>query len=249
MSSAIELSVIIPAYNEEQRLPKTLARVRAYLRLAHPASEIIVVDDASTDGTADVVRAAQDGAPELRLLSHRDRNHGKGWSVRTGMLAARGRVSLFTDADLSAPIEEAGKLIAALDSADVAIGSRALDRRLIQVHQSRARELAGILFNRFVRLLTGLRFEDTQCGFKAFRTAASRILFEQQRIEDFGFDPEILFLAKRHGLRAVEVPVLWANDPRTKVRMLADSARMFADLFEIRWNAVRGRYPRQAASG
>jgi len=246
MSSSIELSVVIPAYNEEQRLPRTLERVSEYLRRSHPAGEIIVVDDASSDGTGDAVLAAQTQIPELRLISHHDRNHGKGWSVRTGMLHARGEFSLFTDADLSAPIEEAEKLLAALGSAEVAIGSRALDRRLIQVHESRGRELAGIFFNRLVRLLVGLPFEDTQCGFKAFRTAETRIIFEQQRIEDFGFDPEILFLGRRHGLRAVEVPVIWSHDPHTKVNMMRDSAGMFADLFEIRWNEMRGRYPKRA---
>lgn len=243
--SAPELSIIIPAYNEEQRLPRALERVSEYLRRSHPSSEIIVVDDASTDHTADVVRAAQKNMPELRLVSHHDRNHGKGWTVRSGMLEARGALTLFTDADLSAPIEEAEKLLAALDSADIAIGSRALDRRLIQVHESRAREFAGILFNRLVRLLVGLPYEDTQCGFKAFHTAETRILFEQQRIKDFGFDPEILFLARRRGLRVVEVPVIWSHDPRTKVNMFRDSVGMFADLFEIRWNAFRGRYPKR----
>lgn len=246
MNSSIELSVVIPAYNEEQRLPRTLERVSEYLRRRHPVSEIVVVDDASKDGTRGVVRAAQQKIPELRVVSHHDRNHGKGRSVRTGMLEARGKFSLFTDADLSAPIEEADKLLAALDSADVAIGSRALDRSLIQVHESRRRELAGICFNRLVRLLVGLPFEDTQCGFKAFRTAATRIIFEQQRIEDFGFDPEVLFLARWHGLRVVEVPVVWSHDPRTKVNMIKDSAGMFADLFQIRWNAIRGRYPKRA---
>ncbi|HLW81332.1 MAG TPA: dolichyl-phosphate beta-glucosyltransferase [Candidatus Acidoferrales bacterium] len=247
MNSSLELSVVIPAYNEEQRLPRTIGRIREYLHRLHPASEIIVVDDASSDRTGEIVRSLQKNIPELRLLAHHDRNHGKGRSVRTGMLEARGNFSLFTDADLSAPIEEAEKLLAALNSADIAIGSRALDRSLIQVHQSRARELSGIFFNRIVRLATGLPFADTQCGFKAFRTARSRIIFEQQRIEDFGFDPEILFLARRHGLRAVEVPVVWSHEPGTKIRMFRDSARMFTDLLKIRWNAARGRYPQRAA--
>jgi glycosyltransferase involved in cell wall biosynthesis len=246
MAPSLELSVVVPAYNEEARLPRTLERIREYLRRAHPSSEIIVVDDGSTDRTAEVVRSLQKEMPgQLHLLPNGE-NRGKGYSVRNGMLAARGAIVLFTDADLSAPIEEAEKLLDGLRSADVAIGSRALDRRLIQVHQSRARELAGILFNRMVRLATGLPFEDTQCGFKAFRTDRTRVVFEQQRIEDFGFDPEILFLAQRHGLRIVEIPVCWAHDPRTKVHMLHDSLRMFADLWHIRWNAVRGRYPRHA---
>ncbi|MGB6875636.1 MAG: dolichyl-phosphate beta-glucosyltransferase [Candidatus Acidiferrales bacterium] len=245
MTPPLELSVVVPAYNEEARLPRTLERIRNYLRCAHPASEIIVVDDGSTDRTAEAVRALQKEMPELRLLLNGE-NRGKGYSVRSGMLAARRAIALFTDADLSAPIEEAEKLLDALGSADIAIGSRALDRRLIQVHQSRARELVGILFNYMVRLATALPFEDTQCGFKAFRADRARIVFEQQRIEDFGFDPEILFLARRHNLRIVEIPVRWAHDPRTKLHVVRDSLRMFAGLWQIRWNAMTGRYPRRA---
>lgn len=243
MTPARDLSVVIPAFNEERRLPRTIDRVLRYLREKHPGSEVLVVDDGSTDSTAAVVTRTQKTSPELRLISN-DRNRGKGFSVRHGMLEARGRVALFTDADLSAPIEEADKLLVALDSADVAIGSRAADRSLIEIHQSPAREMAGILFNQVVRLFTGLPFEDTQCGFKAFRMATARIIFEQQRIEDFGFDPEILFLAKRHGLRTVEIPVRWAHDPGTKVHVLRDSLRMFLDLVLIRWNALAGRYPK-----
>ena len=242
MTRSLELSAIVPAYNEEARLPRSLERIRDYFRRAHPLSEVIVVDDGSTDRTAEVVREQQKQMPELRLLSN-GANRGKGYSVRAGMLAAAGEISLFTDADLSAPIEEAEKLFDALRSADIAIGSRALDRRLIQVHQSPAREYAGIFFNRMMRLATGLNLEDTQCGFKAFRTARTRIIFQQQKIEDFGFDPEILFLAKRHGLRIAEIPVVWSHDPRTKVHMLRDSLQMFGDLWQIRWNAIVGRYP------
>ncbi len=244
MNPRPELSVVIPAFNEEARLPRSLTRIRDYLLRAHPASEIIVVDDGSTDHTADAVRSLQKETPGLQLLVN-EQNRGKGYSVRKGILAARGEVTLFTDADLSAPIEEAEKLLAALRSADVAIGSRALDRRLIQVHESRSRELAGILFNLMVRLATGLPFKDTQCGFKAFRTDRARMVFEQQTIEGFGFDPEILFLAKHHGLRTVEVPVVWAHDPRTKVHMTRDSLQMFAALWQVCWNALRRCYPRR----
>ncbi|HYL46134.1 MAG TPA: dolichyl-phosphate beta-glucosyltransferase [Candidatus Limnocylindrales bacterium] len=248
---APELSIIIPAYNEESRLPRALERIRTYLSgrgLTESKVEILVVDDGSADGTARVVAGCSREIPGLRLVSN-DRNRGKGFSVRHGMLEARGRIALFTDADLSAPIEEADKLFAAIESgADVAIGSRALDRSLIFAHQSRLRELAGIIFNGFVRALTGLPFADTQCGFKAFRREPCRIIFEQQRIERFGFDPEILFLAKRHGLRAAEVPVHWAHDPGTKVHVLRDSLMMFSDLFYIRWNWLMGRYPRRHAA-
>lgn len=244
MTPQPELSVIIPAYNEEDRLPQALERTSSYLRTLPFASEVIVVDDGSTDRTSQVVAGLAKEIPNLSLVSN-DRNRGKGFSVRQGMLAARGRIALFTDADLSAPIEEMQKLLAALESADIAMGSRAVDRSLIEIHQSRWRELAGILFNWILRLLTGLPFQDTQCGFKAFAMPESRIIFEQQRIYDFGFDPEILFLAKRHGLRAVEIPVRWSHDPRTKVHVLRDSIRMLLDLILIRWNALTGRYPRK----
>ena len=241
------LSVVIPAFNEENRLPRTLERIQQYFSARFDGLdvvEVLVVDDGSTDATA---RIAQDWAqrfPGWRLVSNLE-NRGKGYSVRHGMLVARGRIALFTDADLSSPIEECEKLLAAISRGnDFAIGSRALDRSLITVRQARYRELAGIIFNGFVRILTGLPFYDTQCGFKAFLREPSAIVFEQQRIEGFGFDPEILFLAKRHGLRGEEVAVRWAHDPATKVQVVRDSIRMFGDLLVIRCNALLGRYPR-----
>jgi glycosyltransferase involved in cell wall biosynthesis len=183
--------------------------------------------------------------PFLRLVSN-GKNRGKGYSVRHGMLEASGRIALFTDADLSSPIEESEKLLSAIRAGnDVAIGSRALDRSLIFARQARFREVAGIIFNGFVRLFTGLAIHDTQCGFKAFVREPCRVIFEQQRIEGFGFDPEVLFLARRHGLRTAEVPVRWAHDPGTKVHMLRDSLLMFGDLVYIRWNWLLGRYPRK----
>ncbi|HEV3252821.1 MAG TPA: dolichyl-phosphate beta-glucosyltransferase [Candidatus Acidoferrales bacterium] len=242
-ASSPELSIIIPAYNEERRLPRTLERIREYIAERQLRAEVIVVDDGSTDMTARLAEEGGAGFPELRLVSNGG-NRGKGYSVRHGMLEARGRIALFTDADLSAPIEEADKLLTVLGGADVAFGSRALDRTLISVRQTHLRELAGIVFNRLVRLFTGVPFEDTQCGFKAFVRERCRVIFEQQRIEGFGFDPEILFLARRHGLRAVEVPVRWAHDPATKVHVVRDSLRMFADLLVIRWNWLLGRYPK-----
>ena len=244
MAAAPELSIVIPAYNEENRLPRALQLIGEYLA-ARPSltSEILVVDDGSADGTARVVDEWRQRMPNLRLVSN-GRNRGKGFSVKHGMLEARGRIAMFTDADLSAPIEEADKLFRALQNNDFAIGSRAIDRSLIFVRQSRLREYAGIIFNGIVRVMTEVQFEDTQCGFKAFLRERSRIIFEQQRIEGFGFDPEILFLAWRHGLRGAEVPVRWAHDPATKVHVIRDSFRMFADLFVIRWNWLLGRYPK-----
>ena len=239
----LDLSIVIPAFNEEQRLPKSLQSIRSYLKSHSLRAEVLVVDDGSTDSTARVVEGSRTGFPELRLISN-GRNHGKGFSVRHGMLEARGEIALFTDADLSAPIEEADKLLAALREGayDGAIGSRALDRSLIEVHQPALRERAGVIFNRIVRQIMGLPFQDTQCGLKAFRREKARVIFEQQRTEGFGFDPEILFLALQKGLLIAEVPVRWAHNPATKVNMFGDSLRMFLDLLVIRWNAFMGRY-------
>jgi glycosyltransferase involved in cell wall biosynthesis len=248
-SPPLDLSIIIPAYNEERRLPKALDRIGAYLNARSWRSEIIVVDDGSSDTTAKLVESYRDKYPGLRLISN-DRNRGKGFSVRHGILEARGEIVLFTDADLSTPIEEADKLLVALREKhfDAAIGSRAVDRRLIEVHQSAFREQAGILFNLLVRRITGIGFSDTQCGFKAFRRERAGIIFKQQRIERFGFDPEILFLAKRHGLRVAEIPVRWSHDSATKVRVIADGIRMLFELLVVRWNALRGLYPRNQKS-
>lgn len=242
-----ELSIVIPAFNEEMRLPVTLAQISAYIRVSKRETEVIVVDDGSSDRTSQVANSFRGEIRRLRVVAN-DENRGKGYSVRRGMLEAQGRIVLFTDADLSAPIDEADKLIAALEDHDVAIGSRALDRRLISVRQSVFRENAGIVFNLIVRAILRLPFVDTQCGFKAFRRGPCQIIFRQQRIERFGFDPELLYLARHHGLRAVELPVRWAHSPATKVSMLRDSIRMFLDIFLIRWNALRGRYPRSEAS-
>jgi dolichyl-phosphate beta-glucosyltransferase len=237
-----ELSIVIPSFNEELRLPATLTAIAKYVRESGRSTEVIVVDDGSRDQTAAVAALYTNQIPGLRVLRNSE-NRGKGFSVRRGMLEASGRTVLFTDADLSAPIGEADKLLAALGDHDVAIGSRAVDRSLITVRQSRFRELAGIIFNLIVRLALRLPFVDTQCGFKAFRREPCRIIFEQQRVERFGFDPELLYLARRHGLRAVEIPVRWAHSPATKVSMFRDSLQMFLDIFVIRWNALLGRYP------
>jgi len=242
-ASAVELSIVIPAYNEEPRLPASLAQIAAYIRASGRETEVVVVDDGSRDGTASAAESFRGEIPCLRVISNGE-NRGKGYSVRHGMLEAQGRIVLFTDADLSAPIEEADKLLAALGNHDVAIGSRAMDRSLIFVRQSRFREFAGIVFNAIVRLTLRLPFVDTQCGFKAFRRQPCHVIFEQQTIERFGFDPELLYLARHHGLRAAEIPVRWAHSPATKVNMFSDSLQMFLDIFIIRWNSLMGRYPR-----
>ena len=242
-----ELSIVIPSFNEELRLPVTLADISAYIRTSKRETEVIVVDDGSTDRTADVANSFRGEIHRLRVVANK-KNRGKGYSVRLGMLEARGSIVLFTDADLSAPIGETDKLLAALADHDVAIGSRALNRSLISVHQSVFREYAGIVFNLIVRAILRLPFVDTQCGFKAFRRERCRVIFQQQRIERFGFDPELLYLARHHGLSAAEIPVRWANSPATKVSMWRDSIQMFLDVFIIRWNALTGRYPRSESS-
>jgi len=243
-SSEPDLSIIIPSYNEELRLPATLDQTAAYLSASRHTAEVLVVDDGSNDRTAEVAESFRSRIPALRVVSN-GVNRGKGFSVRHGIQEATGRIALFTDADLSAPIEEADKLISALEHYDVAIGSRAVDRSLITVHQSPFREFAGIIFNKVVQLILRLPFVDTQCGFKAFRRERCKIIFEQQTIERFGFDPELLYLARHHGLHAVEIPVRWAHSPATKVSMMRDSIQMFLDVFIIRWNALLGRYPRK----
>jgi dolichyl-phosphate beta-glucosyltransferase len=238
------LSIIIPSYNEETRLPGSLEKIASYIDARQPNTEVIVVDDGSTDQTAGAANEFRGRISNLRVLSN-DMNRGKGFSVRRGSLEARGEVILFTDADLSAPIEEADKLLKALNDRDVAIGSRAMNRKLIETRQSPFREFAGILFNKIVRTILRLPFVDTQCGFKAFRRERCRIIFEQQTIERFGFDPELLYLARHHGLSTVEVPVRWSHSPATKVSMFRDSLQMFADVFIIRWNGLIGRYRKE----
>jgi len=234
---------VIPAYNEERRLPSTLDTVLAWLNAsAFADAEVLVVDDGSGDGTAALVEARSAADPRVRLLRNPG-NRGKGYAVRHGMSEARGVWILFSDADLSAPIEELPKLlgVAQEKKAAVAIGSRALDRSLIGVHQSRWRELSGIIFNLLMRVLTGLPFADTQCGFKLYRREAARQVFERQRLDGFGFDVEDLFIARRLGLVAIEVPVKWNNVEGTKVG-LTQGLRSFLDLLVIRWNGIRGLY-------
>lgn len=236
------LSIVIPAYNEALRVGKALAEVQKYAATKPFKTEFVLVDDGSSDCTLELFRKFQSLWPATHVLSNKV-NRGKGFSVRRGVLESRGEVILFTDADLSAPIEEADKLLASLesDAADAAIGSRAIDRTLIGVHQPWRREYAGRFFNLLVRLFTGLKIHDTQCGLKLFRRETTRRAFELQRVDRFGFDPEVLFLIQRFGGKIVEIPVRWNDNPATKVHFLRDSALMFLDLIVLRWRAWTGR--------
>jgi glycosyltransferase involved in cell wall biosynthesis len=237
------LSIVIPAYNEEGRLGATLDRVHSYLQSgAWSFVEILVVDDGSSDRTVAVAESFSTKIANLRVLRNPG-NRGKGYSVRHGMLEARGEWTLFSDADLSSPIEELEKLWAAVDSAQakVAIGSRALDRSLVGVHQSALRESAGRLFNFGVRAISGLPFMDTQCGFKLFETAAARQIFALQQLERFGFDVEVLFIAQSLGYRTVEVPVRWNDVAGTKVGTLSGLAA-FLDPLRVRIYGWQGKY-------
>jgi dolichyl-phosphate beta-glucosyltransferase len=229
------LSIVIPAYNEESRLPKTFDRILGWLdEQRFKFREVIVVDDGSRDATAGVVEEYSKPPSPIRLLRNPG-NKGKGYAVRHGVLDAEGEWILYTDADLSTPIEELQKLesAAAQQNAVIAIGSRAVDRSLVAVHQSPFREYSGRFFNVVMRALTGLPFHDTQCGFKLYRADAAKDVFSRQEQDGFSFDVENLVIAKKLGLRAVEVPVRWANVEGTKVT-LAQGLKSFTDLLQIR---------------
>jgi len=232
---------VVPAFNEAARIGNSLKKIDEFLRSSSLGYEVIVVDDGSTDDTPSVVR--QSKLKGLRLIQN-PQNQGKGFTVRNGVLASIGTYVLFTDADLSAPIEELPKLlnIATTEKADVVIGSRAIDRTYIEKHQSRSRELGGVAFNMMVRSLLGLRLHDTQCGFKLFHRQNTRGIFEKLTTAGFGFDPELLFLAKRQGLKIREVPVRWSHAEGSKVHFLKHATVMFMDLVRIRWNALTGKY-------
>ncbi len=235
-------SIVIPAYNESARIPATLREVIACVRANSWPAEIIVVNDGSTDSTAQVVRDIALEAPELRLIENPG-NRGKGYSVRSGLLQALGDVVMFTDADLSAPIQEADRLFAAIAAgADIAIGSRWLESGRQTHRQPLYRQIFGRCFNAVCRMVMQLPFADTQCGFKAFTRAAAQTVFKLQTIERWGFDPEILFIAVKRGLNVVEVPVSWAHDERTRMSYLKDGMQMLKELAIIRWNALLGHY-------
>jgi glycosyltransferase involved in cell wall biosynthesis len=241
-----QYSIVIPAYNESARIPATLAAVTECLRERGWDAEVIVVNDGSRDGTAAAVRAFAANAPEVRLLENPG-NRGKGYSVRHGLLEARGAVVMFTDADMSAPIEEAERLFAAIaGGADIAIGSRWLERGRQTHRQPLYRQFFGRCFNAVTRMVMGLHFADTQCGFKAFTREAAQTIFPLQTIEGWGFDPEILFIGLKHGYRIEEVAVSWGHDERTRMSYLKDGMKMLEEIATIRWNALTGRYNRRS---
>jgi glycosyltransferase involved in cell wall biosynthesis len=237
-------SIVIPAYNESARIPATLVSVLECIRTRGWKAEVLVVNDGSTDQTAEVVRGFARSAPEVRLMENPG-NRGKGYSVRAGMLEARGEIVLFTDADLSSPIEEAEQLFAAIhEGADIAIGSRWLESSRQTHRQPLYRQIFGRCFNGVTRAVMRLPFADTQCGFKAFTREAAQTVFRLQTIERWGFDPEILLIAFKRGLRVVEVPVSWTHDKRTRLSYMRDGFRMLQEIAQIRWNSLRGRYDR-----
>jgi len=235
-------SIVIPAYNESARLGATLEKVLAYVHAQGWNAEVIVVNDGSRDNTAEIVKAFAAKDPVLRLVENPG-NRGKGYSVRNGMLNARGRVILFSDADLSSPIEEAPKLFQEIENgADIAIGSRWLRAETQTQRQPLHRQLIGRIFNVLLRLTLGLQFKDTQCGFKAFRQPAVQAIFPLQKIERWGFDPEILFLARKLGFKVQEVSVLWGHSGGTRINPLVDGSRMFTEMLHVRWLDWTGEY-------
>lgn len=239
---AMKYSIVIPAYNESERIGASLDKVLAYTGKRGWDAEIVVVNDGSRDRTAEIVAGYMVRHTQVRLIENPG-NRGKGYTVRNGMLNAHGDILLFTDADLSSPIYEAEKLFEALRSgADVAIGSRWLQRELQTERQPLYRQLFGRIFNLLLRLILNLKEKDTQCGFKAFTRRAAEAIFPRQHIERWGFDPEIIFLARKLGLKLVEVPVEWAHDDRSKINPVTDGIRMFGEMVKIRWNSLTGVY-------
>ena len=239
---ALESTVVIPAYNEEPRIGATLVAVTQYLAGTGRPFEAIVVDDGSTDATARIVQETAAGNPSIRLLRNRG-NRGKGYGVRRGMLAGRGRLLLFSDADLSTPIEEIEKLQAAIEGGyDIAIASRGLAESELEIRQPWWRERMGKAFGWLMRRLVLPDIRDSQCGFKLFTREASETVFSRLRVEGFAFDVEALAIARRHGLKIAEVPVRWRHAPQSKVQAIRSPLSMLFDLLRIRWRAGRGLY-------
>lgn len=242
---APSVSIVIPAFEEEDRLGDTVRRILEYLTTHRVEAELIVVDDGSGDRTADVAReAAIDYSSIPTRVIRYENNRGKGFAVRTGLAAAQAEIAIFSDADLSTPIEELETIVAPIrdGDVDVAFGSRALDRSLIGTHQPWRREQGGKVMNFIIRTLSGLEFSDTQCGFKAFRMSKFRPLLEMMTIDRFGFDVEFLFVAQHKGLRLKDFPVRWNNVEGSKVSVVRDTRRMISELRQIRRNRQNGKY-------
>jgi glycosyltransferase involved in cell wall biosynthesis len=243
-----QLSIVIPAYNESARIERTLDRVMSCVEMQGWDAEVLVVDDGSVDSTPEIVQHWMGRHPRLHLIKN-EGNRGKGYSVRNGLLQASGDVVMFTDADLSAPMEEAELLLAAIaDGADVAIGSRWMDRTRQTIHQPLYRRFFGRCFNWVTRVVMGLPFKDTQCGFKAFKRPVAQVIFRLQRIERWGFDPEILFIARKLGYDIREVPVTWGHDERSRMSYLKDGMKMLEEMAIIRGNSAAGRYDEDIAA-
>ncbi len=244
-----EISIVIPAYNESDRIVAPLGTIFEYITSRSLNAEVIVVDDGSSDDTAAVAERVFSERPEVaaRVVRY-DRNRGKGFAVRTGLAEARAETALFSDADLSTPIEEMEKLVGPIQSGDcdVAFGSRALDRTLIGTHQPWRREQGGRVMNLIIRTMSGLPFSDTQCGFKAFNMNRFRPLLDLMQIDRFGFDVEFLFVANHNGLKLCEIPVRWNDVAGSKVSVVRDTRLMITELAEIRRNARNGRYDHAA---
>lgn len=238
------LSIIIPAYNEENRIGLTLSGTFDYLDAQNYDSEVIVVNDGSSDKTNEKVREFESRAAGRLHLVENPGNCGKGYSVRNGVLQARGEIILFYDADLATPTSEIIKVIGPIveDRYDVVFGSRALDRSLIGTHQSGLRETIGQAGNWIQYLFTGLKFKDTQCGFKAFRREAAQSIFPLQRIVGFGFDPEILYIARKQGWRLLETPVRWNHVEGSKLNPIGSPIKVLFEVMTIRWNDMTGKY-------
>jgi glycosyltransferase involved in cell wall biosynthesis len=243
-----QLSIVIPAYNESARIEHALDRVLSCVAERGWDAEVLVVDDGSKDNTAAIVQRWMARHPRLHLIQNPG-NKGKGYSVRNGLLQAAGDIVMFTDADLSAPMEEAQRLLDAIaDGADVAIGSRWMDRTRQTIHQPLYRQFFGRCFNWVTRTVMGLPYKDTQCGFKAFKRDAAQVIFRLQTIERWGFDPEILFIARKLKYVIREVPVTWGHDERSRMSYLKDGVKMLEDMARIRANFVRGRYDEAIAA-
>ncbi|HEY8678056.1 MAG TPA: dolichyl-phosphate beta-glucosyltransferase [Candidatus Dormibacteraeota bacterium] len=228
-----EVSIVIPAFNEALRLPKSLDRIQRYIIAQRLVAEVIVVDDGSSDGTADLVRQHATRWPQLRLVAA-EHNRGKGAAVQRGMAVAIGRYRVFSDADLSVPIDDLEKLLRPLrDGAGVAIASRGLKNSEVELHQPWYRETMGKIFNRLVRLIVLRGVHDTQCGLKAFSAEAADRVFPPLQTRGFGFDVEILYRVQQAGYRIVEVPTRWINSPQSRVHPIRHSMAMFIELLAI----------------